>query len=363
MTTEIEHPLCRHSAAYLDNHIVIFGGINKNDKPLSARLIWMYNLYTEEWSKHVIPDTSAAPEPFSRAVTTVIDGTIYTFGGINAKAYDKTNELWTLTRAELGCFTWSFIEPQCKEESPSPRSSHTGWEYAGNLWIFGGAGLSPEGYLNDHGATSAGFSNFTTNNQLLYYNPNTQKWINPQCFGAVPSPRSGHVCATLKDKVWLFGGWLHSFTFLDDIFELTMLSLTWTQIQTSRPWPQAREFCTLTTITDNHLVLHGGKDCKNQLTVIWIMNLTSHSWRQYTLGKDHARWGHTSSPGLSSNVIHVGGFKYHGDSYEVYENVFHVMLEPKCLQQLTMQKIHRHQDELPWNCLPVKLISLLGISV
>ena len=362
MITEIEHPLCRHSAVYLDNYIVIFGGINKNDKPLSARLIWMYNLYTEEWRKHVIPDTSAAPEPFSRAVATVIHGTIYTFGGIKVDVYKKTNELWTLTRAKPGCFTWSFIEPQCKEESPSPRSSHTGWEYAGNLWIFGGAGPSPKDYLNDHGAT-AGISVFTMNNQLLYYNPNSEKWINPQCFGAIPSPRSGHACATIKDKVWLFGGHDHNFAALGDIFELTMLSLTWTQIQTCTPWPQAREFCSLTAITDNQLVLHGGEDDENLPTVIWIMDLTSHSWRQYTSGKDHARWGHTSSPGLSSNVISFGGFKCHGDSYEVYNNVFHVMLEPKCLQQLAMQIIHTHEDELPWNSLPGRLISRLGISV
>ena len=174
MTTEIEHPLCRHSAVYLDNYTIIFGGINKNNEPISARLIWMYNLYTEEWRKHAIPDTSAAPEPFSRAVAAVISGTIYTFGGIYADACDKTNELWTLTRAKPGCFTWSFIKPECKRKSLSPRSSHSGWEYAGNLWIFGGAGPSLEGYLNDHG-TTAGLSMFTNNNQLLYYNPNTQK--------------------------------------------------------------------------------------------------------------------------------------------------------------------------------------------
>ena len=270
--------------------------------------------------------------------------------------------MWTLRKAKTGSFTWSFIEPQCQEESPSPRNRHTGWEYAGNLWIFGGAGPSPERYLNNHGAT-AGLSMFTKNNQLLCYNPSTQKWINPQCFGAVPSPRSGHACATIKDKVWLFGGWDHNYSVLDDIFQLTILSLTWTQIHTGRPWPKAREFCSLTAITDNHLVLHGGKDDKSQLRVTWIMDLTSHSWRQYTPGKDHARWGHSSSPGLSSHVISFGGFKCCGDSYEVYKNVFHVMLEPKCLQQLAMQIIHRHQVELPWNCLPGRLIPLLGISV
>ena len=39
------------------------------------------------------------------------------------------------------------------------------------------------------------------------------------------------------------------------------------------------------------------------------------------------------------------------------------MLEAKSLQQLATQTIYKHQDELNWNCLPKKLISLLGISI
>ena len=39
------------------------------------------------------------------------------------------------------------------------------------------------------------------------------------------------------------------------------------------------------------------------------------------------------------------------------------MLEAKSLQQLAMQTIYKHQDEVNWNCLPEKLISLLGISI
>ena len=84
MTTEFERPLYGHSAVYQDNYMMIIGGIDINNKPLSTRLIWMYNLYTEAWCKHVIPNSSAAPEPFSRAVAAVVDGAIYTFGRIKS---------------------------------------------------------------------------------------------------------------------------------------------------------------------------------------------------------------------------------------------------------------------------------------
>ena len=104
-----------------------------------------------------------------------------------------------ITKMSEGCFNWSFITPQCKKESPSPRNGHTGWEYGGNLWIFGGMGPSHQGFLNDHGDISD-----PCINQLLCFNPNTTKWTNPQCFGAAPSPRLYHTSTIIRNKVWLF---------------------------------------------------------------------------------------------------------------------------------------------------------------
>ena len=85
------------------------------------------------------------------------------------------------------------------------------------------------------------------------------------------------------------------------------------------------------------------------------------SWRKHTSGKDHGRFNHTGLSGLSSGVIIFGGFMDGKDTCGVYNDIFHVMLEPKRLQQLAMQVIHKHLDDLPWKLLPVKLISLLGL--
>ena len=367
MTEEIEHPIYRHSAVCLDNSIIILGGrtLGKTFKPITTRVISLYNLYTEEWNNHVISDTNAAPEPFHEAVAAVIDGIIYTFGGRHTKGQRLRNELWTLSKVKGECFTWSFKETPCKEESPSPRGGHTGWEYAGKLWTFGGWGDSPKGYLNEHGSFLA-HSSFTKNNELLCYDPTTHKWTNLQCFGTVPSPRFNHASTIIKEKVWLFGGDDQAqIQEMDDFFELTMHSLTWSKIQTGRPYPLARSSCTLTVLTDNRLVLHGGFGDEQKFYDTWIMDLTSHTWtkRQYASERDHARWGHTGSPGLSSNAIIFGGLKRFYDTYEVYNNAFHVMLEPKCLQQLAMQIIYKNQDTVPWKFLPAKLISRLGISL
>ena len=139
-----------------------------------------------------------------------------------------------------------------------------------------------------------------------------------------------------------------------------MNSLTWSRIETDQPHPEARRWCTLTALTDDKLVLHGGvlHPAKTSSDT-WILDLKSHSWRQYTSTKDHARKCHTGSFGLHSNVIITGGCMQSTDNYE---SVFHVMLEPKSLQQLAMQMIRKYQDDLPWNCLPMKMISQLGFS-
>ena len=369
---EIEYPGDSHCAVCLGNCVVMYGGVWLPDhgellQPVSTRVIWVYNLYTDEWSNHVIPDTSDAPVPFQRAAAAAIDGTIYTFGGMHVDFSDY-NRLWKLSRTKTGGFSWSFIETKCKKKSPSPRSGHTAWDFLGKLWIFGGHCYwwflheSPQDYLNDHGAYERLNNQLSTrNNQLLWYDPSSQSWTNPQCFGAVPSPRHGHDSTIIRNTLWLFGGKSTS-GHHNDIFELNMHSLTWTEIQTNEPSPRARRYCSLTAVTDDQLVLHGGKGNGGTMNDTWIMDLTSHLWRMYTSEKDHPRSYHQGSSGLNSSAIMFGVSKF-CDTLEAYNHTFRVMLEPKCLQQLAMKIIHKHQDELPWKCLPVKLISRLGISM
>ena len=364
MVKEVKPLISGHCAVSLHNFVIIFGGWGR-DEPLSTHSIWSYNLNTEEWRNHVIPDTSDAPEPFMGAVAVAIDKTLYTFGGCRAVDIALRNALWKLSRRKEGCFSWSFYNPQCEEKSPSPRQGHTGWEYAGKLWIFAGYGHSPEGYLNDHGDFE-GFLMNARNNQLLCFDPSIEIWSNPQCFGSVPAPGCGHASATIRDTVWLFGGYNNSAGYLEDLFELRMNSLTWNQIQAAKPHPQARSSCTL-SVADDKLVLHGGyaKDQTNALSALsdtWVMDLTSHSWRQYTSRKDHTRTSHTGSTGLNNSVIVIGGEKTFDEISEMADNIFYVMLEPKSLQQVAMQAILKHQNELPLNCLPTNLLSLLGIS-
>ena len=197
-----------HVAVRLNDHILVTCGMGLHDEEISPRLIWMYNIYTERWRMKRIPDQQRAPPPTIDACAVVIAGDVYMFSGIACKRvfWRLTNDLWKLTVMPERCFSWTEIKYQRGAKLPSPRTRHAGWEHEGCLWVFGGfAGfenLSPfVEYLNDHG-------NYVNhyNDQLLCYDPSNKTWTNPHCFGAVPSPRASHSTASIKDKLWLWGG-------------------------------------------------------------------------------------------------------------------------------------------------------------
>ena len=110
----------------------------------------------------------------------------------------SVNDLWQMTITSEGCLNWEKNKTK-KSKAPSSRCYHTGWEYTGNLWIFGGMAkverLAAQ-YLNDHGDFVNGY-----NNQLLCFSPPNLEWTNPKQYGSVPPPLAGHSTAIIKDTV------------------------------------------------------------------------------------------------------------------------------------------------------------------
>ena len=139
-----------------------------------------------------------------------------------------------------------------------------------------------------------------------------------------------------------------------------MCTLTWTQIQIHHTRPLGRRLSSLNAITDNQLVLHAGTSSVRSkgLSDTWIFDLQSQSWKQYTSNKDNPRLGHTGLPGINGEIIIFGGT---GSNCELRTATFHVMLEPKSLQQLALKMVYMHRAGLPWINLPQKLIQLIDL--
>ena len=218
-------------------------------------------------------------------------------------------------------------------------------------------------YLDDHGEFYKSW-----NNQLLSFRPSCKEWASVKCAGSVPAPRGGHAATILGNIVFLYGG-CNGSTVYDELYELNMSSLTWTEIQTDHPKPQGRKYFSLVGASDTKLVLHGGADSAStqpgaQLSDTWVLDLLSLKWQKYTSVADHPRWCHKSSTGFNScSAIVIGGAtNYPNKSYDAYTPTFHVMLEPKSLQQQAIQAVYNQREHLPWKLLPEKLINYLGIK-
>ena len=352
-----------HVAVRLEDYILVLNGRCGNYQkhtPVARNLIWMYNLYTEQWSKQITPKSELWPPNTAGACAIAIKEHAFLFGGYTYGLKVLSNELWKLSKSSEGLYTW------CKEtaknmKEPSPRCAHSGWTYSGKLWIFGGFGSSIDRYLNDNGDFGQLKDDKGFNNQLLSFNPSCKEWLNLKCTGSVPSPRSSHASTIIGDKVWVYGG-QHAFVALGDLYELSMSSLTWTDFQTSNTNPPRRYISSLNAISQDQLLLHGGCGSdKKSLSDTWILDLPSQTWKQYKSGDCPPRAYHTGSTGINSNSIIIGGGMHPRPQASVDD--YHIMLEPKSLQQLAMQTIYIHQTSLPWRGLPKKLITLLGISL
>ena len=334
--------MCCHAAVCVENHIIVLGGNDENYVSLPCHNIWMYNVYTEQWGKHVIRNGKDAPPGTDNPCAVVIKGDIYMFGGWLPADTIHTNALWRLSRTPERCFEWSKGIARTEKKTPSPRECHSGWEYKGQLWTFGGLGIPLVDYLNDHGNFIG--NDIGENNQLLCYDPLSEHWRSLNPSGTIPEPRSEHASTIIGDKVWIYGGLCtNPYWLCDEFYQLNMVSLTWTEIQfnSGQLKPPCRGMCSLTAVTENQIVLQGGRSASNpreSLNGTWILDVSSLSWKTYKLSKgDTPCIGQTGNACINSSIISIGGEMKHWDgdgpfSTWVYSGAYYLRLEPKTLQ-------------------------------
>ena len=337
---EVQPPaecLKSHVSVLLNDSILILCGSH------GYSCIYIYNLWTEHWNRHRIPRAL----PITGSQCGVAIGTeVYLFGGHIPKYM-----FWKLIKCTDPHvpFDWEAIYVKDNGNMPSPRTGHCAWEHDRKLWIFGGYGPSPNDYLHKHGEFKLDHF-WGWNNQLLSYSPCMKTWNNVECIGEVPEPQSQASSAIIKDRVWLYGstGVPNEL----DLYELHMNSLQWTRIESTMPKPVKFGTSSLSVITNNKLLLHGGYGESNK-NFTWIFDVQLQAWRQHIVEENHLQWDYTGTTGLTSSVIIFGGNAKHGTKQQV---AFSVMLEPKSLQQSATKTIYQCRQSLPWDNLPNKLI-------
>ena len=205
--------LLGHLAVNMEHYILVISiKLQAEAEPL-PHVIWMYNIYTEKWTKHVIPSGNKTPAFTVGACASLIGSDVYTFGGADMVEKRLTNAVWKLTCTTDNKFDWSQVSPTSNKNIPSPRSFYTGWEYAGQLWIFGGDDIEP---LFDE--TTFLWLRGGCNNELFVFDPSCNDWTKTKQVGSVPENRSMHATSRLGDFVWLYGGQNYFDELLDDLY-------------------------------------------------------------------------------------------------------------------------------------------------
>ena len=68
--------------------------------------------------------------------------------------------------------------------------------------------------------------------QVEIFNITSGKWDSKPTSGDPPLGIAGYVCATVKDKIYYFGGWcFHDLCYHNAIFQLDTSTYSWTQLQ------------------------------------------------------------------------------------------------------------------------------------
>ena len=200
-----------HCAGILGKHMYIHGGLNQKNNPLndSAAL----NLDKGRWkslstrgpgpsylSFHTAvvvlnPEQRTGPSLYkmtrSKNAVVKVPG-IYVFGGINEERIAQ-NTLYVL---QTGSRPLNWLVPETSGQAPGPRFQHsmTYNEKLNIVIVFGGR-------VDVNSAV-----HYTCFNELFVLKMDCLLWTSVRMLGNVPAPRSGHCCASLGSKVYLFAG-------------------------------------------------------------------------------------------------------------------------------------------------------------
>jgi host cell factor len=180
-----------------ENRILIFGGMVEYGR--YSNELYELSIPAWEWKRLNVKLKENTTFPCARLghSFTMIDKNVYLFGGLQNESQDPKenipkylNDLYILDTNEMA---WS--SPSITGPSPSPRESHTCVAYKNKdgsqprLFIYGGMC----GYrLGD----------------LWILNINRLEWIKASVNGLAPLPRSLHSATVIRDKMFVFGGWV-----------------------------------------------------------------------------------------------------------------------------------------------------------
>ncbi|EMD41957.1 hypothetical protein CERSUDRAFT_110507 [Gelatoporia subvermispora B] len=247
----------------------------------------------------VAPPSSPSPCPFPRyghalPATATQTGELFLFGGLVRDTV--RNDLYLLSTRDL-----SATLLQTAGEIPSPRVGHASALVGSVLIVWGGDtktnGKSQTGDKQDDG--------------LYLLNLVSREWTRVTTSGPAPVGRYGHAVTMVGSKFYMFGGQVDG-DFLNDLWAFDLNTLrskaTWEPVEPAEGSPRPAQRTGHICVTHgDKIYLFGGTDCQYHYNDTWVFDTITRVWSELTcIGFiPSPREGHAAS--LVDDVIYVFG--------------------------------------------------------
>ncbi|KAK3281607.1 hypothetical protein CYMTET_10602 [Cymbomonas tetramitiformis] len=251
-----------HGAVQIGTKLIVFGGW-KGDQFLNDLHVLdgvVRNSGTLRWTQPQTIGETASPRAYHTC--TAVDQKMLVFGGWFMKF---CNDLLILDTENM---EWK-VQP-VSGAVPAARAAHTATLIGHRLFIFGGE--SQNGRLND----------------TWVLDTNTMHWSQPTTVGKPPSSRSGHSAGAVGEWLVIFGGW-DGDQHLHDLILLHSRRMEWVETfvdEKLHPAPLARSGHVCLSI-NNSLYLQGGWDRETFLDDTWNLRLPRTSTESIDLSDLH----------------------------------------------------------------------------
>lgn len=243
----------------------------------------------------IVPPTSPSPSPFPRyghvvpTVSTTPAGDMYIFGGLVRDA--ARNDLYIVSSKDI-----SATLVQTGGEVPSPRVGHAAALVSNVMIVWGGDTRQDASQPQDDG--------------LYLLNLVSREWSHVSTYGTGPVGRYGHAATMVGSRFFVFGGQVDT-QFMNDLWSFDLNSLrTRAQWELCEPTtaerPPERTGHVCVTFGEKVFVF-GGTDGQYHYNDTWSYDTNTHQWSELTcIGFiPSPREGHSAA--LVDDVIYVFG--------------------------------------------------------
>jgi len=135
-------------------------------------------------------------------------------------------------------------------------------------------------------------------NDIHEFNLETKQWTKLTVTGKTPSPRYGHTAAIFGKSMYIFGGYDNMSMCCNDMYEYFFDTNMWNKVEIKNNIIPPSRFSHSVSVSDSgfSMYIFGGQgDGKNPYNDLYEFRFTSKTWLHLeTKGKIPSRWGHIS---------------------------------------------------------------------